>query len=194
VTGLVLAAGTGRRLGHPKAEVVVRGQRLIDRVVEVLLEGGCGQVRVVVREASIAPRTARAVVNPHPERGLGSSLRAGLAGLDSAACLIALVDQPDITAAEVRAVIGAFRGGAVLVAARRAGRRSHPVLLSRAFFAEVAESADGDQGARAFLDGRADLIESLDFDDMIDIDTPADLARFRSLGSGPVGLARSTDR
>ncbi len=43
--GMVLAAGAGRRYGQPKAGVQFQGERLVDRAVRVLTEGGCKQVR-----------------------------------------------------------------------------------------------------------------------------------------------------
>ena len=46
--GLVLAAGAGRRLGGPKARVVVAGERLVDRAVRVLREGGLRSRLVVL--------------------------------------------------------------------------------------------------------------------------------------------------
>ena len=46
--GVVLAAGSGRRFGEPKAPVVVEGERLVDRAVRVLRQGGCSRVLVVL--------------------------------------------------------------------------------------------------------------------------------------------------
>src|SRR5699024_10112243 len=47
MTGLVLAAGAGRRFGGPKALVDFRGARLVDRAVSLLRAGGCDRVVVV---------------------------------------------------------------------------------------------------------------------------------------------------
>jgi CTP:molybdopterin cytidylyltransferase MocA len=180
ITGLVLAAGAGRRLGEPKAELVVHGERLIDRAVSVLRAGGCDEVVAVVRAGAIAPQSARAVLNPDPDRGMGSSLRCGLAGLTSDACVICLVDQPDLTPADVAAVIAAHREGAQVVVARRGGRRSHPVLVGRVHYAAAADAATGDRGARGFLDGHPELVRWVDLNgELADIDTPADLRRAR---------------
>jgi nicotine blue oxidoreductase len=176
VTGLVLAAGAGRRLGRPKAEVVLGGRRLVDRSVEVLLAGGCHDVLVVVRDPALVVPSARTVYNVNPDEGMGSSLRVGLSAVGSAACLIVLVDQPDITAAEVSAVLRAFEAGARLVVARRSGRRSHPVLVTQELFGEFAGASSGDQGARAFLDARPEAITYVDLaDELPDIDSVEDL-------------------
>ena len=54
VAGLVLAAGEGRRLGGPKALLVIDGERLVDRTVRVLYDAGCTPVYVVAGAASLA--------------------------------------------------------------------------------------------------------------------------------------------
>jgi nicotine blue oxidoreductase len=179
IAGLVLAAGAGRRLGRPKAELVVGGSRLLDRAVDVLLAGGCAEVLAVIRHGQHAG-LGRPVINPDPDAGMGTSLRCGLLALpaSASACVVLLVDLPGIRAEEVAAVIAAHRDGAELVAIRRAGQRSHPVLVGRRYLAEFAASATGDQGGRAFFTAHAGDTTFLDYPDPIsDIDTAADLAR-----------------
>lgn len=178
ITGLVLAAGAGRRLGRPKAEVRLGGYRLIDRAVAILSDGGCDEVLTVVRSADVIAAGARTVLNPDPDEGMGSSLRWGLAALkpESVACVVLLVDMPTIRAVEVAAVIDAHRQGADLVAVRRAGVRSHPVLVGCRWYAEFAAAASGDQGGRSFFAAHRDDTAFLDYPDPIrDIDTSEDL-------------------
>lgn len=191
VVGLVLAAGAGRRLGQPKAGVIVGGQRLVDRAVGTLKAGGCRDVLAVLRSADLHVPGARIVVNPEPDAGMGSSLRCGLdavVGLAAdvpgdvapAACLITLVDLYDIEPAEVAAVLDAYRAGAEIVAVRRAGQRSHPVLVARRWYSDLARAAVGDQGGRSFF---ADRVADTVFIDVpypiSDIDTPDDLRQAR---------------
>jgi CTP:molybdopterin cytidylyltransferase MocA len=178
--GLVLAAGAGSRLGRPKAELVVGGSRLIDRAVEVLRAGGCGEVVAVVRSSAVTADGARSVVNAAADTGMAGSLRIGLAAAAPDECVVVLVDQMGITPADVAAVIAARRStGAEVVVARRNGHRSHPVLVTPAAFADFGGSAQGDAGARGFIDAHPDRLCFVDLDDVVtDIDTPAELARF----------------
>ena len=83
VAGLVLAAGEGRRFGGPKAPVVIDGERLVDRAVRVLREGGCEPVYVVLGAWVGEVPGAIVVVNPDWAEGMGSSLRAGLGAMDA---------------------------------------------------------------------------------------------------------------
>ena len=75
--GLVLAAGAGQRMGGPKAPLAVAGQRLVDRAVRVLREGGCDPVLVVLGAWVGDVPGAEVVVNADWASGLGSSLEPG---------------------------------------------------------------------------------------------------------------------
>jgi CTP:molybdopterin cytidylyltransferase MocA len=176
VAGLVLAAGSGSRFGQPKAELVVQGRRLLDAAVDVLTAGGCAEVVAVVRAGVQVPAGVTAALNPEPSQGMGSSLRLGLATVRAEACVIVLVDQVGIVPSDIAAAIRRHREGAEIVVARRAGERSHPVLVGRAWYSDFAAAAVGDRGARTFLEDHPGQISFLDLSaQIVDIDTVADL-------------------
>jgi CTP:molybdopterin cytidylyltransferase MocA len=173
VSGIVLAAGAGTRLGTPKAQLRVEGERLLDRAMRVLREGGCAQVIAVVRAGVDVPG---AVVNPDPERGMGSSLRLGLQAADGERAAIVLVDMPGVGADAVRRALAV---DAPVVVATYGGRRGHPVVVARALWHDVTRLATGDEGARPFLSAHPELVTEVACDgDPGDIDTPQDLARW----------------
>jgi nicotine blue oxidoreductase len=196
IGGLLLAAGEGRRFGRPKALVEFGGERLVDSGVRMLREAGCGPVIVVTGAAAVEVIGAVVVPNPDWRSGMGSSLRAGLAALPSGcpAVVVALVDQPRITAEAVRRLAAAYEAGAAVAVATYGGRPRNPVLLTRAYFDEVAAHALGDVGARAFLRARPELVTPVPCDDVAapdDIDTPEDLAALSRPDAGdPAGPAR----
>lgn len=130
------------------------------------------------------------VHNPNWQTGMGSSFRAGLATLpaDSAAVVIALVDQPLIGPAAVIRLIEAFQAGAEVAVACYAGEPRNPVLIARAHWAEAAAAAEGDSGARGFLRAHPALITAVECGDVgrpDDLDTPDDLTRIADLIGGP---------
>jgi CTP:molybdopterin cytidylyltransferase MocA len=185
VAGLVLAAGSGSRLGSPKAVVEIDGERLVDRTVRTLRSGGADPIVVVLGAALVDVPEVTVVTNSDWASGMGSSLRVGLAALPggSDAVVVSLVDQPSIPAAVVARLIEAHAGGAAVAVATYGGKRRNPVLLARETWPEVAELAVGDAGARPYLAAHADQVVPVPCDDLgvpDDIDTPADLARYRA--------------
>ena len=163
-----------------------------------------------------APKDAQApgheihtVYNGEWRTGMGSSLRAALRALsqagkpdaaersaavlppDVAAVVVALADQPLVGAEAVARLIAAHRAGASVAVAAYQGQPRNPVLLAREHWPEVIATATGDQGARAFLRARPDLVTLIECGDTgrpDDIDTTADLERIAGhrRGSGPV--------
>lgn len=178
--GLLLAAGEGSRLGRPKATLELDGERLVDRGVRMLRDARCSPVLVVAGAEPVEVIGAVVVPNPDWREGMGSSLRAGLAALPPGcpAVVVALVDQPLVTAAAVERLTAAYADGAEIAVATYGGAPRNPVLLRAAHFAGVAEAAVGDMGARAYLRARRDRITYVPCDDVAapdDIDTPEDL-------------------
>jgi nicotine blue oxidoreductase len=204
VTGVLLAAGGGTRLGlGPKALLRHRGNTLAEHLVAELRAGGCGDVVVVLgaqaervrAEARLderGPSHARVLVNGAWGSGMGGSFRAGIAALPAGtAALVALVDQPGTDRRLVARIIHAHRPGRV-TAAGYAGqdgglRRGHPVLFAPAHARSAALFARGDSAARTWLarnPGLIDLVDCSDLDDGGDVDTAEDLARLVSDGGG----------
>lgn len=192
--GVLLAAGSGSRLGlGPKALLPFRGRTLVEVLADVLRQGGCHQVVVVLgAEASRVLATVdldrhKVVVNPDWQSGMGSSFRLGVdsvAPLDHV--LVALVDQPGLTSDSVARLISAHRPGRVTAAGYGepggALIRRHPLLLDASLKEAAARSASGDAGARLFLKANPGLIDLVDCSDQSggeDLDTPDQLDLLR---------------
>jgi nicotine blue oxidoreductase len=189
VAGVLLAAGSGSRLGRPKALVELGGSRLVDRGTGLLQAGGAGPLVVVTGAAPLTLPGVITVHNPGWASGMGSSLAVGLRAVPDgcAAAVVALVDQPLIGAAAVRRLIAAHAAGATVAVAAYHGQPRNPVLLARAHWPEVISLAAGDVGARPFLRAHPDLVtlvECADTGQPDDLDTPADLARLSRLLPG----------
>jgi nicotine blue oxidoreductase len=184
VTGLVLAAGEGSRFGGPKALVELEGERLVDRAVRVLREGGCEPVYVVAGAVSVAVPGATTVVNDDWQTGMASSLRAGVAAMPESAdaVVISLVDQPGIGADVVDRIVRRLHEGHQLVVATYDGHPRNPVGVARPLWAAVSATATGDEGVRAYIrehPHQVDAVECADIADPADIDTPDDLTSHR---------------
>ncbi|RLV56130.1 nucleotidyltransferase family protein [Aeromicrobium phragmitis] len=183
VTGLLLAAGAGRRMGGPKALLrTADGTSWVAAARAALVDGGCDDVVVVLgaeaEAVSALVEEARVVVADDWECGMGASLAAGLAALEAEpadAALVHLVDLPDVAAGVVARVLARATGRAVLARAAYHGRPGHPVLLGRDHWPALAEG-DGDEGARGYLAVHdVELIECGDLATGLDKDRPEDL-------------------
>jgi CTP:molybdopterin cytidylyltransferase MocA len=196
VAGVLLAAGEGSRFGGPKALVELDGQTLAERGVNMLRTGGADPILVVTGAAQVNLERIHTVYNEQWRTGMGSSLRAALRALtdaergpdrsaatlgqDVGAVVVALADQPLIGTDAVARLIAAYRGGASVAVAGYDGKPRNPVLLAREHWPEVIAAATGDQGARAFLRARPELVTLVECGDTgspDDIDTAADLDR-----------------
>jgi CTP:molybdopterin cytidylyltransferase MocA len=191
VTGLLLAAGEGRRMGGPKALLRdAGGVPYLERAIGALFDGGCSGVTVVLGAAAPEalelldeggwtddPELSVVVAEDHAD-GMGASLRAGLASLvetDLDAALVMLVDLPDIGAPVVRRLLQGAREDS-LARATYAGQPGHPVLIGRTHWAGVLTTLGGDRGARAYLDAHGVRdVASEDLATGRDLDRPEDL-------------------
>ena len=192
VTGVLLAAGAGTRLGRgPKALLPFGGVPLVSRLAGQLRAGGCAGV-VVVLGAEAAQVRASAdlagctvVENPGWAAGMGGSFRAGIAAAPAGHnVLVALVDQPGLDGALVARLLRAHGPGRVTAAGFADGagrlRRGHPVLFGGRDAHDAAALAEADALARAWLarnPGSVDLVDCSDLSDGGDVDTAADLWR-----------------
>jgi CTP:molybdopterin cytidylyltransferase MocA len=188
VVGLVLAAGSGSRLGRPKGMITDEsGETWVARAVRVLGESGLDSVYVVIGASAddmrtVVPEVAEVVVADDWAEGMGASLRAGLAAVQSrapastTAVMVMLVDTPDITSAVVRRLLASDAGTAALGRSTYHGAPSHPVLIGRGHWAGVIASARGDRGARGYLAAREVLlVECGDLANGTDVDTQSAL-------------------
>lgn len=177
ITGIVLAAGAGRRFGGPKAfERTDEGQLWVARAVESLVGAGCGRVIVTVpEERDLALGDSVHPIVVAPSLGQAASLDAALDAVadDAVAVMIMLVDLPDVDAAVGQRVIE--RAGPltpeVLARATFASRPGHPVLIGRGHFAPLRAMLAGDRGARDYLRAHAPLlVECGDLASGVDVD------------------------
>ena len=131
--GIVLAAGHGRRLGGPKALLVVGGLPLAALHATRLIEAGCREVVVVMR-AEVAGRIvlpAKVRVAISRAEDPAGSLAVGLADLgtsDGELVFIAPVDVLPASVTTLAALAAAIAAGAEAATPRRNGVSGHPVV------------------------------------------------------------------
>lgn len=197
LAAVLLAAGSGARLGRPKALLELHGRWMLPSLVRALASGGAREVFVVARPDEAEelarrglPQPAQIVANPEPQRGRGASLALGLARCSArAGVLVHPCDVPLLAVDAVRALVRAWseRSDRDRIAARLitpGGRGGHPLLLGR----ERAEEARGLPEGASLRDVlhrdpalRLDLPWRGDPGPFLDVDTPEQLALIESL-------------
>jgi molybdenum cofactor cytidylyltransferase len=183
VTGLVLAAGGSSRLGEPKQLLPYGSGTLLDHVVDTARASRFDQLIVAIGGSSPKVRSranlsgAEVVENPDFGEGCSSSIAAGLNALDPRAKLLVLMlgDQPGVTPATVRALIGGCDEGTVLAVCRYDDGRGHPLAFGRAVFDDL-RALHGDKAVWKLMEKRSDEVVEVRIAGPVprDVDTRAD--------------------
>lgn len=166
VTGVVLAAGSSRRLGQPKQLLPYRDSTLLgetlvmaracsfDQLI-VTLGGYAGEIGATVDLGGL-----HSVIVDDAGSGCSASLRVALGHVapDSDGIVLLLGDQPGVSAATVSRLISQGSGAPIAVSRYDDGI-GHPFWLSRSVFDEIA-LLHGDKGVWKLIEsGRFEVAE-----------------------------------
>lgn len=183
ISGVVLAAGEGRRFGGTKQLAVLDGRPLVRHAVDALRRAGVDELLVVVgHDAEVVeaalPEGVVVVRNPGYRDGQSTSLAAALHEVaeDSEAAVILLADQPGVTGEDVRALIDGFRRTRAAIVRLRFDDGPGPALLSREIYAEAGH-LHGDVGARVLIASHPEWVHEVAIarPAPTDVDVPDDL-------------------
>ena len=183
IGGLILAAGSSRRLGSAKQLLPLGGRPLLGWALAALRDFQPDQLVLVlgheherIKEA-LDLEGVTVVINPRHAEGQSTSLQAGIAAFDEgvSAVVVAAGDQPFVTGAHFAALLAEHRAtGQPIVATAYGDHAGVPLLLARSAWPMVHELA-GDVGARPLLRSRPELVTTVAADDpamALDVDTP----------------------
>lgn len=189
VAAVVLAAGSSTRMGRNKLLLSLGGETVVRRAVRAAIDSGVDRVVVVLGHeadlvrAQLDGLACDLLVNPDHERGVGTSLHAGLRAVaDADAAVVLLADMPFVSASMIRSVVDRFRGsGARLVLSHYGDVQAPPTLYARALFEEVLAEPDERCGKRiAKRHGGEAEIARWPESALQDLDVAADYEHLRS--------------
>lgn len=180
VCGIVLGAGSSRRLGRPKQTLPLGDTTLLGWVVRDVEASSLDRVVVVVggaaeaARAALVPGRAEVVSNAAYASGCASSLLAGLDAVgDCDAVMLLLGDMPGVDAAVIdsaRADWERHRPWAAVTDYQ--GRPGHPFVFSSAAFGTL-RGLHGDKAVWKVLDTQGDRVRRMEVDRPLppDVDT-----------------------
>jgi molybdenum cofactor cytidylyltransferase len=200
IAAVVLAAGGSRRMGTPKQLLRYRGRSLLHAAAESACSVADGPVIVVLgasadaSEIEVAGLPVVTVRNPSWQRGIGSSIRTGIAVLSDEqvdAVLLMTIDQPLADSDILHALAAGFReGGVAICAAAYAGTLGTPALFARSKFADLLKLCDS-EGAKQLLLSEPNVGRVPFPGGEADVDTPDEYQRLlESTSEGKVGANR----
>ncbi len=189
VAAIVLAAGASRRLGQPKQLLMLNGETLLERALRVSKEAGATPVVVVLGahhdaiRAAVQFEDAVVLVNEDWEKGLATSIHAGLRAVEMAAnidgVLLLSCDQPRLTPDHLRSMIARFEDefAPTIIASTYGEVKGVPAIFPRKAFPAL-RALDGDRGARGVILRPPCAVIALPFEGgEVDIDLPEDIAK-----------------
>ena len=152
ITGVVLAAGSSRRLGTPKQVLPYRDTTLLGATLDIARDAGFDQLIVTLGGAAEAVRAVVRMdgadvvtVDDYGSWMLGVvACRVGRVDPQAAGIVLMLGDQPSLAPATVRRIVAGAAGAEVIVC-RYADGIGHPFWFSRDVFGELSQ-LHGDKG------------------------------------------------
>lgn len=191
VTAMILAAGPSSRMGQSKQLLQVNGEALLRHVTRVACESNATRTLVVLgQNERIHGRIIRDLPALHCihsawERGMGSSLKAGMEFVDrflpdTKAVVVMVSDQPMIDTEHLNNLIREYYAtGAPIVASAYAGILGVPALFDAVHF-ESLRTVDDTHGARPVIEKHKATAASVEFaGGSVDIDTPEDYQQYQ---------------
>ena len=187
---ILLAAGNASRMGQPKQLLSLGQQSLLERMIcesaavvgkQIVLVLGAYQELI---KEKIAAENVQIVVNKDWKKGMGSSIKTGLATAlqhnpDCENVIFSVVDQPFVSAELFQQLLSVKRDSKKkIVACSYADTIGVPVLFDKSYFGLLATLKDS-EGAKKILVAQSSDVETIAFPQgAIDIDTPEDYTKF----------------
>ena len=192
IGAVLLAAGASFRLGRPKQLLELNGKRLIDHVLDKILETKIHHTVVVTGAhhneiAPILPSWVHIEYNENWQRGMGNSIAAGVSCLqarcaDLSGIVIILSDQPLVNASHLKRLVSSIGTNAEdVVATEYEDGPGVPAVFASHTFQDLMQLT-GDKGAKSLLRYKFLKVKIIKPDfSLADIDTEGDLQKMLSL-------------
>ena len=168
----------------------IDGKSLLQHVISNLIESNIDKIVVVIGHESekiiqhISHSSIVFAKNDDFKKGLSSSIKAGVAKIQSSADAVLIVhaDMPFVEAGVINKIVNALNNHSNIVIPRYKQKDGNPLLWPSEYFGQLKQLT-GDQGAKQILGGYLDKITYVDVDNigiLVDIDDPSGLKFFQT--------------
>lgn len=187
---IILAAGSSSRMGQSKQMLVINGEKLLVKTIQTVLGSGVRKVIVVLGSNESAHRKliedlpVDIVYNPNWEKGMGSSIKQGLAHFASdqrppEGIIILACDQPLLHSEHIQKLLDKYQEtGKPVIASTYSGMPGVPVLFDRAYYNSLQALPDKEGAKKIILQNPSDVALVPFPGGEIDLDTMEDYETF----------------
>jgi molybdenum cofactor cytidylyltransferase len=188
---IILAAGASTRMGQSKQRLPWKTGTLLSHAIQTARQSGVSSITVVLGAdeeqnwKTIEGEKVNIVSNPRWQKGMGSSLKAGLKSVvksnpNTDAILVMVCDQPFVTAEHLKALFGGFTAGTgQATVSRYSDTTGVPAVFGQRLFEKILSLNDEHGAKKLILQLREDEVSTVDLNGgEIDLDTWEQYTRF----------------
>ena len=193
VTGVILAAGQGRRMGKPKQLLQLGGKPMVWHVAATACQASLAEILVIT--GAYAPEVKhvlqelplQVIYNEEWVQGQSTSVIKGVQSVkdETQAVLFLLADQPLVDIELINNLVKAFQETkASIIMPRCHNRPGNPVLFDLGVWRSALLKLSGDEGARQIIRQHQAAIHYIELpggQTFLDVDTPLEYDRMQKL-------------
>ncbi|MBC8015367.1 MAG: nucleotidyltransferase family protein [Sporomusaceae bacterium] len=194
VTGVILAAGQGRRMGQPKQLLPLGGKPMVWHVAAAACQAALDQVVVItgsyhaeVKEV-LEDLPLQVLYNENWAQGQATSVKKAVQSVrdEAGAILFLLADQPLVDIELINKLVGTYREtGTSIIMPRWHSQPGNPVLFDMKVWRSALLQLSGDEGARQIIKQQQQkavhYIELSDGQAFFDVDTQSEYDKIQKL-------------
>lgn len=193
VTGVILAAGQGRRMGKPKQLLSLGGEAMVLHVARTACQAGFDEVIVITGAYELAVKKVlqdlplQIIYNEEWEQGQATSVKKAVQSIPDKkqAVVFLLADQPLVSVVLINKLINVYHEtNASIIIPRALNQQGNPVLFDLGVWRSALLQLSGDEGARQIIRKNQEAvhyIELLNGQIFLDVDTPAEYEMMKEL-------------
>jgi molybdenum cofactor cytidylyltransferase len=177
ISTILLAAGLSTRMEKDKLLLEYNSKTFLEHSIDLLIKLPVYERIIVTTQARQKhvrlPHTIKLCINPHPEQGISSSIRAGIEAATGTHYLFLNADQPKLTAKDLQPLLDAATTNPESIILPIIDSKPCTPTIFPSTFREKLKKLHGDNGGRIIRDANKKLwytIQPANQENFTDID------------------------